>query len=76
VEDNGIGLPAKPTKGLGAGLRIMRYRLGMIGGSLELQRMPHGGTAIVCAVRDAVLADTTLPHEPLPTLASAPAPSP
>jgi PAS domain S-box-containing protein len=73
VEDNGIGLPAKPTKGLGAGLRIMRYRLGMIGGSLELQRMPHGGTAIVCAVRDAVLADTTLPHEPLPTLASAPA---
>lgn len=61
VEDDGIGLPAEPKKGLGAGFRIMQYRLGMIGGSLALQRMPHGGTAIVCTVRDAVLADATLP---------------
>jgi PAS domain S-box-containing protein len=61
VEDDGIGLPAKPTKGSGAGLRIMQYRLGMIGGSLAVQRMPNGGTAIVCTVRDAVLADATLP---------------
>lgn len=60
VEDDGIGLPSKARKGPGAGLRIMQYRLGMIGGSLEVQRMPNGGTAIVCTVRDAVQSEGPL----------------
>lgn len=60
VEDDGIGLPATPHLGSGAGLSIMQYRLGMIGGSLAVQRIPTGGTAVVCTVRDAVLPDATL----------------
>jgi signal transduction histidine kinase len=32
------------------GLRIMRYRAGMIGGSLGIQREQDGGTTVVCTV--------------------------
>ena len=34
----------------GMGLRIMRYRAGMIGGSLAIQKGADGGTAVVCTV--------------------------
>ena len=51
VRDNGAGLPARVKKNPGMGLRIMRYRAGMIGGSLVLQKEAGGGTMVVCTVR-------------------------
>ncbi len=50
VKDNGTGLPARPRKKTGMGLRIMRYRAGMIGGSLVIQKEADGGTVVVCSV--------------------------
>ena len=54
ISDNGIGLPKKPAKIKGLGLRIMQYRAGVIGGSLVAQRQPNGGMAFVCCVKDYV----------------------
>jgi two-component system sensor kinase FixL len=50
VKDNGVGLPARPWKQRGLGLRIMRYRAGTIGGSLAIQKETRGGTTVVCSV--------------------------
>ena len=50
VEDNGCGIPEKVSKKAGIGLRIMRYRAGMIGGSLEIEKPPSGGTAVICSI--------------------------
>ena len=47
VEDNGKGLPAKP-KHAGMGLHIMRYRAGLIGGSLDVRRVRPRGTVVTC----------------------------
>jgi hypothetical protein len=49
ISDNGIGLPAKPFKSRGMGLRIMQSRAGMIGGTLTIERNLSGGTAIICS---------------------------
>ncbi len=51
VKDNGVGLPARQSKSLGMGLRIMRYRASVIGGSLKIQKAAGGGTVVACAVR-------------------------
>jgi len=51
VRDNGVGLPKKPSRTKGIGLRVMQYRAGLISGSLAVQREPGGGTAVVCSVR-------------------------
>ncbi len=48
VEDDGKGLPEKPTSGGGMGLRIMQYRASMIGGLLDVQRRKEGGTIVTC----------------------------
>jgi two-component system CheB/CheR fusion protein len=51
VHDNGSGLCAKlnaPTQGMG--LRIMRYRSDLIGGTLEFQHPTEGGTNVVCTL--------------------------
>jgi PAS domain S-box-containing protein len=50
VKDDGKGMPARPRKPAGMGLRIMRYRAGMTGGSLAIQKAPGGGTTVVCTV--------------------------
>lgn len=45
VEDNGIGLtPSEGSKGMG--IRIMSYRAGWIGASLEIERLEHKGTVV------------------------------
>ena len=51
VRDNGHGMPVRPRKTPGVGLRIMRYRAGMIGGTLTLRTVPGNGTAVVCTVQ-------------------------
>lgn len=51
VHDNGHGFPADFQPGLGMGLRVMNYRAGLIGGSLEiLQR--DGRTTVTCTVEE------------------------
>ena len=52
VSDNGIGMPKRPRKRKGMGLRVMQYRAGVIGGSLIVQRRPDGGTTFVCTIKD------------------------
>jgi PAS domain S-box-containing protein len=52
IHDDGVGLAGEPVKGKGMGLRIMRYRADMIGGSLGVVRRPEGGTAVTCSLRN------------------------
>jgi len=49
VKNNGTGMAARPKKP-GVGLRIMRYRAGMIGGTLAIQKVARGGTAVICTL--------------------------
>lgn len=51
IKDDGVGFPKTPRDGKGMGLRIMRYRAGMIGGSLTIQADPDGGTNVTCSLR-------------------------
>jgi PAS domain S-box-containing protein len=51
ISDNGAGLPATGGAGRGMGLRIMRYRAGIIGGSVTVGN--HGnrpGAFVICSV--------------------------
>ncbi|MGA3180463.1 MAG: PAS domain S-box protein [Verrucomicrobiota bacterium] len=48
VRDNGAGLPARRGKNSGIGLRIMRYRAGMISGRLTIENQAGGGASVVC----------------------------
>jgi PAS domain S-box-containing protein len=49
VSDDGIGLaPNSPPDGMG--LHIMDYRARSIGGVLDIQTQPGGGTSIICRV--------------------------
>jgi len=56
VIDDGIGIDeafsriALARKDHGMGLRTMRYRAGMIGGVLQIQRREPGGTRVKCAL--------------------------
>ena len=50
VADNGRGMPPDPSRGPGMGLRLMRYRVGVIGGHLTIQPRKRGGTEVVCRV--------------------------
>jgi two-component system sensor kinase FixL len=51
IKDNGAGMPVRRRKKIGLGLRIMRYRAGMIGGSLVIKKEAGGGTSVACMVR-------------------------
>ena len=48
VWDTGVGLCVKASQGKGIGLHTMAYRARMIGGILEVQTPPWGGTRVVC----------------------------
>lgn len=49
VRDDGVGMP--PDAGLeGMGLRIMRYRAELMGGSLSIGPAPGGGTLVTCTL--------------------------
>jgi signal transduction histidine kinase len=50
IEDNGLGIPDDRAKGQGMGLHIMNYRAKVVGGALEICRLPEGGTAVACSV--------------------------
>ena len=50
VKDDGHGFSRQAGKLSGAGLRIMRYRAGIIGASVVFQARPGDGTAVVCTL--------------------------
>ena len=50
VEDDGVGIPNPVPTGPGMGLDIMGYRALTIGAQLVIERLPQGGTRVVCAL--------------------------
>jgi len=48
VSDDGIGLADTHAESPGMGLKIMRYRARMIGGTIEIRRRRVGGTRVKC----------------------------
>jgi len=48
VHDDGVGVGELPEHAEGLGLQIMRYRAGIIGGTLDMQRNHVGGTTVQC----------------------------
>ena len=48
ITDDGRGIPADRPSGNGMGLRIMRYRAGVIGAHLAIEPGPGGGTLVRC----------------------------
>ncbi len=50
VLDNGIGIGDTHASGPGLGLRIMSYRAGLIGATLQIGHGQQGGTLVSCTV--------------------------
>lgn len=50
IEDEGIGFPEGVNYNKGMGLRIMRYRAGIIGASLEISSSKDGKTTVSCSL--------------------------
>lgn len=48
IEDDGAGFDAAKTTADGMGLRIMRYRAGLMGGKLDISRREPGGMRVRC----------------------------
>jgi PAS domain S-box-containing protein len=50
VLDNGVGIGDERASGHGMGLRIMAYRAGLIGATLQIKQGEEGGTLVSCTV--------------------------
>jgi signal transduction histidine kinase len=50
VKDDGIGFPLDLSSTKGMGLRIMRHRARMVGGTLETVTAQQGGVVVTCSV--------------------------
>ena len=50
VDDDGTGFPAEIFKSKGMGLRIMQSRVGMMDGTLSIERNTGGGASVICSV--------------------------
>jgi signal transduction histidine kinase len=48
IHDNGIGLQPDDASSAGMGLRSMRYRAGVMNGSIDISASPDGGTSVSC----------------------------
>jgi PAS domain S-box-containing protein len=57
VLDNGIGIGEKRSVGTGMGLRIMQYRAGLIGGTVQIEPAGTRGTMLSCKVPRAGVSD-------------------
>jgi signal transduction histidine kinase len=51
VDDDGAGLPETLAAGGGIGLRVMRHRTKLAGGTFEIGSAPAGGTRISCHLK-------------------------
>lgn len=54
VDDDGDGLPETLAAGGGIGLRIMRHRAQLVGGTFTIGSPPAGGTRVTCTVPTAL----------------------
>jgi signal transduction histidine kinase len=52
IRDDGTGIPKTGNKSNGIGLRVMNYRAGMIGATLNIESQPTGGTSVTCQLQD------------------------
>ncbi len=50
VRDNGQGFTPPPVEHPGMGLRVMRFRAGLVGGALLIEARPTGGTRVICTL--------------------------
>jgi two-component system sensor histidine kinase NreB len=50
VTDDGAGFSIDAAAGDGMGLRVMRYRAGLVGAQLEIKSTPRRGTRVECSV--------------------------
>ena len=50
IADNGSGLPDNHGVGQGMGLRVMTYRAGIIGATLDMYSTPGQGVMIQCSL--------------------------
>ena len=50
VADDGTGFAKTKTAMNGVGISIMRYRANLLGGELEIEAAPRGGTIVSCTV--------------------------
>ncbi len=50
VEDNGVGVVGAVSEGEGMGMRTMRYRARIMGGTLDIHSRKGGGTIVRCTV--------------------------
>jgi PAS domain S-box-containing protein len=48
IKDDGVGFAGGGGDSAGMGLRIMRYRADMIGGTVSIETKPSGGTSVAC----------------------------
>lgn len=55
VRDNGRGFPARPKKKGGMGIHLMNYRARALSATLDIRRLPRGGTVVTCRLRRPVL---------------------
>ncbi|HEV2436712.1 MAG TPA: PAS domain S-box protein [Verrucomicrobiae bacterium] len=62
IIDNGSGFPPRISKSKGMGLRIMRSRAGMIGGTLAIERNAVGGTSVTVAAPNGTVRQKTNNH--------------
>ena len=51
VSDNGCGFSVSEAQDGGMGLRVIRYRAGLIGAELEIDSQPGKGTCVTCVMR-------------------------
>lgn len=50
VCDDGHGMQRRADPTTGLGLHIMRYRAGILGGRIDVQSTPNGGTTVQCTI--------------------------
>jgi PAS domain S-box-containing protein len=48
IRDDGVGLPADSARREGIGMRSMRHRASVLGGTLDVKAGRRGGTLVVC----------------------------
>jgi PAS domain S-box-containing protein len=48
IENNGLDFPKLSPRRKGLGLKIMKYRTDLIGGSLDIRKGDKGGTVVTC----------------------------
>lgn len=49
IQDNGVGINSKTPKQKGMGLQVMKYRAGIIGGSIDVRKSEQG-TRVTCTL--------------------------